>query len=135
MKTRFLPPLCPRLVQALGLFALLAAGPADASTSALKCRAVRGTIDKTICGSPEYLAMDREIAALVDLADLRFSPDDRHRLADGQTRYLERRASCQWAAHHSAHPGAAVDECLHASMDGRAKALRAAVDRGGFSER
>ena len=127
MPTRILISLC--------LVALSVGSAADAATSALKCRAVRGTIDRAICASPEYLAMDHEIGALVDLGDLRFSPEDRRRLEEGQTRYLERRASCQWAAHHSAHPGAAVDECLHGVMEAREKALRGAVDHGGFAAR
>ena len=127
MPTRILISLC--------LVASVACGSAEAATSALKCRAVRGTIDKAICGSPEYLAMDHEIGALVDLGDLRFSPEDRHRLEESQTHYLERRANCQWAAHHSAHPGAAVDECLRAVMEAREKTLRGALDHGGFAAR
>ena len=132
MTTRTLISLCTLMSIIVAGTPAFMPGPASAATSALKCRAVRGTIDKTICESPEYLAMDREVGALVDLADARFSPDNRRRLGESQTRYLEKRGGCDWAAHHSAHPGAAVDECLRGVMEARVRTLRAAVDRGGF---
>ena len=105
--------------------------PAVASPSTVKCRPARGAVDQMICASPEYLAMDREIVALVDLGAVRLAlaPEERRRLFDSQTAYMRRRAGCGWASHHSAHPGAAVDECVRASMDARVHALRDIVDR------
>ena len=78
------------------------------------------------------IAIDREIAALVDLGAVRMAmaPEERRRLFESQAAYLRRRNGCDWASHHSAHPGAAVDECVRAVMDARVHALRVAVDRG-----
>ena len=113
----------------LALCALLT--PASAAQSTLKCRVAGvSTITRTICASPEYVAMDHEIVALLDLAETRFAPVDGHRLAISQKAYLKKREGCEWASHNSAHPGAAVDECLRAVMDARVHALRVAVDRG-----
>ena len=105
--------------------------PAVAAKSTLKCQ-VGGvsTITRAICASPEYLAMDREIVALLDRAEARFAPVDAHRLAVSQGAFLKKREGCEWASHNSAHPGAAVDECLRSVMDARVHALRTAVDRG-----
>ncbi len=115
---------------ALGLL-LIATATAKAAPSSLKCRPARGTVDQLICASSEYMAMDREISALVDLGAVRLAlaPEERRRLFEGQAAYLRRRAGCDWASHHSAHPGAAVDECVRASMEARVRALREAVDR------
>ena len=105
--------------------------PLTAATSTLKCRvAGASAITRTICASPEYVAMDREIVALLDRAEARFAPIDAQRLAVSQGAFLKKREGCEWASHNSAHPGAAVDECLRAVMDARVHALRVAVDRG-----
>ncbi len=116
----------------LGFLALCAlVQPAMAAPSTLKCRVAGvSTITRTICASPEYVAMDHEIVALLDLAEARFAPVDARRLAVGQSAYLKKREGCEWASHNSAHPGAAVDECLRSVMDARVHALRLAVDRG-----
>ncbi len=116
----------------LGFLALCTLGmPVRAAPSAVRCRmAGVSTITRTICASPEYVAMDREIVALLDRAEARFAPVDAHRLALDQQAYLRKREGCDWASHNSAHPGAAVDECLRAVMDARVHALRVAVDRG-----
>ncbi len=102
----------------------------DLTAATQGCRSPHGAVAETICGTPEYAAMDREIAALTDRAMAQFSPSDRHRLAQGQTIYLHRRQGCEWASHHSAHPGVAVDECVRTSLEGRVHALRIIVDRG-----
>ena len=105
--------------------------PAAAAQSTLKCRVAGvSAITRTICASPEYLAMDREIVALLDRAEARFARVDAHRLAISQGAFLKKREGCEWASHNSAHPGAAVDECLRSVMDARVHALRIAVDRG-----
>ena len=103
---------------------------AAAAPETVTCHAAQGAVARTICASPEYVAMDREIAALVDLAAARFAPLDRQRLVANQGAYLKQRAGCDWASHHSAHPGAAIDECVRSVMDNRVRTLRAAVDRG-----
>ena len=118
----------------ISLLALCAlATPALAAEATVRCRVAGvSAITRTICASPEYVAMDREIVALLDRAEARFAPADAHRLAVGQQAYLKKREGCEWASHNSAHPGAAVDECLRAVMDARVHALRTAVDRGGL---
>ncbi len=113
------------------VLATVAKPPAAAAAPAVvNCRAAHGMTEQTICASPEYVAMDREVTALVDLAAARFAPVDRQRLAASQASYLRQRAGCDWASHHSAHPGAAVDECVRSVMDRRVQILRNAVDRG-----
>jgi hypothetical protein len=76
--------------------------------------------------------MDREIAALTDRATAELSREDRRQLAQSELRYFHQRQGCEWAAHNSAHPGAAIDECVRAAMDARVHALRRLVDRGRF---
>lgn len=105
---------------------------AAAAAPALDCRKARGGVDGEICGSGEFRAMDREVAALYDRGMAAFSPADRQRLAESQAGFLKKRRGCEWAAHHSAHPGVAVEECVRGAMEGRVHALRAAVERGGY---
>jgi uncharacterized protein YecT (DUF1311 family) len=105
---------------------------ASAASPPIDCRKAASAVDREICGSPEFLAMDREITALYDRGMSQFSGEDRHRLAVSQQTFLRQRAGCGWAAHHSAHPGVAVEECVRNTMDGRVHALRLVVDRGRF---
>ena len=122
-----------RAIGASTIVVLLAAcGWAQAAAPTIDCRKAHGAVDQEICGSSEVLAMDREVTALYDRGMASFSPDDRHRLAESQLGFLKKRRGCEWAAHHSAHPGAAVEECVRGTMEGRVHALRAAVDRGRF---
>ena len=106
------------------------AGGAGAVAPPIKCGGSLPIVDQTICESPEYVAMDREIAALYDRGRAQFTPDERHRLAQSQLAFLKVRSGCAWASHHSAHPGPAVGECVRDKMEIRLRALRAAVDRG-----
>ena len=111
---------------------LVAGGWARAAAPPIDCRHAHGAVDQEICGSSEVLAMDREVSALFDRGMASFSADDRHRLAESQLGFLKKRRGCEWAAHHSAHPGVAIEECVRGAMEGRVHSLRAAVDRGGF---
>ncbi len=79
--------------------------------------------------------MDRELAALYDRGLAEFTGDQRHQFAQGQISFLKQRSGCAWAAHHSAHPGTAVSECIRDKMETRLRSLRGAVDRGGVSGR
>jgi uncharacterized protein YecT (DUF1311 family) len=108
---------------------------AHAATPPVNCKKASTVVERTICASPEFVAMDREIAALYDRALAGLSIDDRHRLAQDQLAFLKRRAGCAWAAHHSAHPGTAINECIRDKMETRVRALRNAVDHGGFGNR
>lgn len=117
---------------AAALALLAACGGAWAAAPPIDCRKAHGAVDQEICGSGEFLAMDREVSALYDRGMSAFSPPDRHRLAESQLSFLKKRRGCDWAAHNSAHPGVAVEECVRNAMEGRVHALRAAVDRGGF---
>lgn len=116
------------------ILAMLLAGPGPAGAAAIRCHPARGAVAATICDSPEYLAMDREIAALFDRATAQVSPGDRSLLVKSQAHFLDQREGCGWAAHHSAHPGSAIDECVRASMEGRVRSLRTLVDRAGRFE-
>jgi uncharacterized protein len=110
----------------------LALGPATdlaAATATLRCRAAHGMVDQTICASPEYVAMDREIAALTDRAKAQMPKGEQSQLAESTARYMRQRKGCGWAAHNSAHPGTAIDECVRASMETRVRRLRDVVDR------
>ena len=111
---------------------LMVGGTARAAAPALDCRKAHGAVDQEICGSSETLALDREVGALYDRGMASFSPADRRRLVESQTGFLKKRHGCEWAAHHSAHPGVAIEECVRGAMEGRVHSLRAAVDRGGF---
>ncbi len=106
--------------------------PAQATTPPIDCRAAKSVVDRTICQSAEFVAMDREIAALYDRGLADFEPADRHRLAQAQLAFLRRRSGCAWAAHHSAHPGVAVEECIRSAMEDRLNGLRRVVERGGY---
>ena len=106
--------------------------PAQATTPPIDCRAAKSVVDRTICQSAEFVAMDREIAALYDRGLADFEPADRHRLAQSQITFLRRRSGCAWAAHHSAHPGVAVGECIRSAMEDRLNGLRRVVERGGY---
>lgn len=120
-------------IGAAAAVALLATGGwARAAAPPIDCRHAHGAVDQEICGSGEVLAMDREVSALYDRGMASFSADDRHRLAESQLGFLKKRRGCEWAAHHSAHPGVAIEECVRGAMEGRVHSLRAAVDRGGF---
>jgi uncharacterized protein len=110
---------------------VLAPCVARATTPSINCKKVSAAVERAICASPELVAMDREIAALYDRGLAEFSADGRHRLAQGQLVFLRQRAGCAWAAHNSAHPGTAVNECIHDKMETRVRALRNAVDHGG----
>ena len=110
--------------------ALGVASGLSASTSTFDCRTPRGAVARTICGSPEYVAMDREIAALTDRAKALLSSGEQSQLAASEARYLRQRNGCQWAAHNSAHPGTAIDECVRGSMESRVQRLRDVVARG-----
>lgn len=92
-------------------------------------------VERTICASPEFRAMDREIAALYDRSLSVADGEARHRVVLGQQAFLKRRGECGWAAHHSAHPGVAVEECVRAAMEGRVAALREAADGRAMARR
>ena len=105
---------------------------AHAAAPPIQCRKAQSTVDREICGSAELLAMDREIAALYDRGMAQVSVEERHRLVLGQQAFLRRRGGCDWASHHSAHPGVAVEECVRGAMEGRVRSLRNIADRGRF---
>lgn len=113
----------------------LASGAVHAATPPINCKKASTTIEKTICESREFVAMDREIAALYDRGLAEFSGDDRHRLAQSQLAFIKQRSGCAWASHHSAHPGPAINECIRDKMETRLHALRNRVDRGGITGR
>ena len=46
-------------------------------------------------------------------------------------RFVRQPSGCDWAAHNSAHPGAAIDECVRASLEERVRRLRGVVARSG----
>lgn len=120
-----------RLSPLLVLCLLIASAmPAGALAPPIRCTGTLGTVDLAICQSPEFVAMDREIAALYDRGRAQFAGEDRHRLAQSQLAFLKARSGCAWASHHSAHPGVAVGECVRDKMETRVRALRAAIDRG-----
>jgi uncharacterized protein len=115
-----------------GFFGL---GIGRAATPPINCKKASTAIEKTICESPEFVAMDREIAALYDRGLAEVSGDDRHRLTAGQIAFLKQRGGCAWASHHSAHPGPAINECIRDKMETRLRSLRNSVDRGGVTGR
>ena len=119
----------PLVAWALFVFPILAAG---AAAPPIACRKAQTSVEREICGSTELLAMDREIAALYDRGMAQVSGEDRHRLALSQQGFLHRRGGCDWAAHHSAHPGVAIEECVRGTMEGRVRTLREIADRGRF---
>ena len=121
----------------LGLALCLASGAVVAAprmasqTPTFKCHKPASAVARTICGSSEYVAMDREIAALTDRARAELTPGEESQLAASQSRYLRQRDGCEWAAHNSAHPGTAIDECVRASLEERVRRLRGVVARSG----
>jgi len=115
----------------LVLGVMLLASAAAAETPTIKCHSARSAVAKTICDSPEYVAMDREIAALTDRATIALTPGERSQLKASTARYVRQRNGCEWAGHHSAHPGTAIDECVRASMEERVRRLRDVVARSG----
>lgn len=120
-----------RLALVLGL-STLSLSAVQAAMAPTRCHPAKGAVAATICASSEYLAMDREIGALTDRGMARFTALDRKKLAQSELRYFRLRQGCSWAAHNSAHPGTAVEECIRAKMEGRLNSLRTLVDRGGF---
>lgn len=117
-----------------GLLCANAAGAAPttlAPTPTFACRAPHGAVAHTLCDSAEYKAMDREIAALTDRAKAQLSRGELSQLAESTARFVRQRSGCGWAAHNSAHPGAAIDECVRASLEGRVRRLRDVVARVG----
>ena len=123
-----------RPFSSMALVALIAVAPASfarAATPPINCRGARTPVDRMICASPETVALDQEITALYNRGMARLVGADRHRLAQTQLVYLRRRGGCDWAAHHSAHPGPAVTECVTGAMGDRLHFLRRLVDRGG----
>ena len=75
--------------------------------------------------------MDREIAALTDRAKLELTDGEQSQLAASTARFVRQRSGCEWAAHNSAHPGTAIDECVRASLEERVRRLRGVVTRSG----
>ena len=114
------------------LLALVFGAPAIAATPPINCHGATQSIDRAICASPADTALDAEITALYNRGMATFEGSGRHHLAQNQLAYLKQRRGCDWASHHSAHPGPAVDECVRSSMEDRLRLLRAVVDRGGF---
>jgi uncharacterized protein len=125
-----------RLTLLLLCAAALAALPRSAAAASppIDCGRAKSVVDRQICASPADVALDREISALYDRGMAEFSPRDRHALAHGQLKYLKARAGCAWATHHSAHPEAALSECVRTKMEERERSLRHAVDRGGYGK-
>ena len=122
-----------RFILAAGCLALaMAAAPARAAAPHIDCRAAHDHVDQVICTSPETLSLEAEITALYGRGMATFGGEDRHRLAQSQLAYIHKRKGCDWAAHQSAHPGSAVDECVHAMMDERLRSLRRVVDLGRY---
>lgn len=125
------------IVLAVAACALTAAHAAPARHAAARatptydCRKPHGSVGETICGSPEYRAMDREIAALTDRARLELTEGEESQLAASTQRFVRQRSGCEWAAHNSAHPGTAIDECVRASLEERVRRLRGVVARTG----
>ena len=111
-----------------GFLLLCMPAGALAASPPIACGKADTPVERTICASPEFQAMDREIAALYDRALTVADGEARHRVVTGQQSFLKRRGECGWAAHHSAHPGVAVEECVRGAMDGRVAALREAAD-------
>lgn len=107
----------------------------SATTPPINCKKAANPVDIAICASAEFFAMDRELAALYDRGLAELSGDERHRLAQGQLAFLKQRVGCAWAAHHSAHPGPAVNECIRDKMENRLRILRVIADRGGITGR
>ena len=101
------------------------------ATPAYDCRKPQRAVAKTICESPEYRAMDREIAALTDRAKAELTEGEQSQLVASTARFTRQRAGCEWAAHNSAHPGTAIDECVRASLEERVRRLRSVVARSG----
>lgn len=106
-------------------------GPASAITPPINCKKASSPVEQTICNTPEFVAMDREIAALYDRGLAEFTGDQRHELALGQLAFIKQRSGCGWASHHSAHPGPAVNECIRDKMEIRLHSLRNSVERTG----
>ena len=102
----------------------------SAATPTIACRPPHDAVARIICDSPEYVAMDREIAALTDHAKSLLPAGELSQLAESQARFERQRKGCGWAAHNSAHPGAAIDECVRASLETRVRRLRDVVARG-----
>ncbi len=114
------------LVSAVAL--LVAPISSAMATPPLDCRKAETPVERTMCASPEFTAMDREIAALYDRGLAALSGEERHQLAESQVAFIKRRSGCAWAAHHSAHPGPAIGECIRDKMETRLRALRSRVD-------
>ena len=124
------------LFRSLPAFAfLVSTGGALAASPPIACGKASTPVERTICASPEFKAMDREIAALYDRALSVADGEARHRVVIGQQAFLKRRGDCAWAAHHSAHPGVAVEECVRSAMDGRVAALREVADERSLARR
>ena len=114
------------------LAAIAIGTPALAASLPVDCRAAHDQVDRVICTSPESLALEAEITALYGRGMATFSGEDRHHLAQSQLAYIHKRKSCDWASHQSAHPGSAVDECVHAMMEVRLRSRRRVVDLGRY---
>ena len=104
---------------------------AGQQTGTFDCRKPHSAVARTICSSPEYVAMDREIAALTDRAKAELSPGEQSQLVASTARFQRQRSGCEWAAHNSAHPGTAIDECVRGSLEERVRRLRNVVARSG----
>ncbi len=100
-------------------------------TRTFDCKKPRSSVARTICTSPEYVAMDREIAALTDRARAELTSGEQSQLVASTARFVRQRSGCEWAAHNSAHPGTAIDECVRASLEERVRRLRGVVARSG----
>ena len=120
----------------LATIALLSGLPAQAfaapqQTKAFDCKKPHSAVARTLCGSSEYVAMDREIAALTDRARAELTPGEQSQLVASTARFTRQRSGCEWAAHNSAHPGTAIDECVRASLEERVRRLRGVVAKSG----
>ena len=117
---------------ALAFAGVVGIGPALAVPPPIACGKAAGPAEHEICNDPTLVAMDREIAALYDRGLAELQGPVRHQLVLSQQAFLKKRNGCAWAAHHSAHPGVAVDECVRTMMDARVRALRAIADGAQF---
>lgn len=130
----FLDP-AKTLAAAVAVLLMAPVGPAAAKSPPIDCSKARTVVEKAICASPSDVALDGEVAALYDRGLAEFSPDDRHALAQSQLKFVHARAGCEWAAHRSAHPGTAIEECARSKMEERVRSLRRTVDHGGYRRR
>jgi uncharacterized protein YecT (DUF1311 family) len=113
---------------ALTAAAIVAGGPRDAAAApSFDCKRASSIVEKEICSSAEFSALDRDIAASFTAALAVLGPADAAALRADQRAWLKTRDDCGDLIHGDPPIYADVYVCVRDQLKARAERLHAIV--------